>query len=81
MTEFETRVTQLTVMPKGGTTYSDMATYIAIDDEAAGEFVTLSQSRDSGAAKVRIDADEWPALRAAIDRMIAECRPEIEGHA
>ena len=28
-----------------------------------------------GAGKIRIDSTEWPAIRAAIDRMIGDCRP------
>ena len=34
--EYETRVTSWTVAPKGEPTFSEMATVVSIDDEAAG---------------------------------------------
>lgn len=70
----ETRVTRLTVAPRGDQTYSEMATHVEIVDEAAGEFVKVSQSKASGLAETFIDPSEWPAIRAAINRMIAQCR-------
>lgn len=44
-------------------------------DEAGGEIVVIEQSGLVDAGKIRIDPTEWPAIRAAIDRMIEECRP------
>ena len=75
MTPYITRVTQLTVTPKDEPTFSDMATTISIDSEAAGEFLVLTQGarREPGIA---IDPDEWPKLRAAINRMVRECRDD-----
>ena len=72
-TTYITRVTQLTVTPQAEPTYSEMATTITIDSEAAGEFLVLKQGakREPGIA---IDPEEWPALRAAINRMVRECR-------
>ena len=71
--EFVTRTTQLTVMPKNTATYSELSTTITITDDAAGEFVVVEQDNDDY-GKVAIDPEEWPALRAAINRMIKECR-------
>ena len=72
--EYETRVTSWTVAPKGEPTFSEMATVVSIDDEAAGEFVTVSQQGRVDLGKIAIDVNEWPALRAAIDEAISECR-------
>ena len=72
--EYETRVTSWTVAPKGDPTFSEMATVVSIDDEAAGEFVTVSQQGRVDLGKIAIDVNEWPALRAAIDEAISECR-------
>ena len=72
--EYETRVTSWTVAPKGDPTFSEMATVVSIDDEAAGEFVTVSQQGRVDLGKIAIDPGEWPALRAAIDEAISECR-------
>jgi hypothetical protein len=68
---YETRILALVVLPEGDGILYERATRIEIDDEGAGEFVTLEQSEDR---KIRIDPDEWPEMRAAIDRMIEECR-------
>ncbi len=73
-TEYETRVTALTVAPKGEPTFSERATVISINDEAAGEFVEISQPALDGLKKIALDCDEWPAIRDAVDRLIAECR-------
>jgi len=68
---FESRTLALIVLPAGETIFHERATRIEIDDEAAGEFLTLHQCEGG---KIRIDPVEWPELRAAIDRMVAECR-------
>jgi len=72
--KYETRVTRLTVLPAGERTFCELATEVMIDDEAGGEFVVLSQEGRNDGGRVSIDPDEWPTLRKAIDRMIAECR-------
>ena len=71
---YEIRTTALTVAPAGDSTYSEMATTIAIADEADGEFVEVKQHGRIDIGKIMIDPEEWPAIRGAIDRMIAECR-------
>lgn len=68
----ETRVTRLHVVRTGEPIFDESATSVEIIDEAAGEFVELSQ--ESG--RIRIDPGEWPTLRKAIDRMVRECRQE-----
>lgn len=71
---YEIRVIGLMVAPKGEAIFSDHATHITIDDEAGGEFVIVSQSTAHSEAELRINPEEWPALRKAIDRMIKECK-------
>ena len=75
MKPYETRTLSIIVLPEGESIFSEMATTITIEDEAGGEFVVVEQSAHVDAGKIRIDSTEWPALRAAIDRMILECRP------
>ena len=70
----ETRITRLVVAPEGATTFDERATTVEIEDEAAGEFVTVTQCYSDTDSVINIDPAEWPALREAIDRMIAECR-------
>lgn len=76
---YEIRTTALTVAPAGDSTYSEMATTIAIADEAAGEFVEVKQHGRIDIGKIQINPEEWPALRDAIDRLIAECRGDPDG--
>ena len=67
------RTLAIAVMPKTEPIFSDLCTHIEIADEAAGEFVTVYQhSRDY--TPIRIDPDEWPAIRDAIEHMIDEIK-------
>ena len=77
--KYETRVTKLVVLPVGDPIYSEMATTVEIVDEAAGEFVEVAQHGRVDIGKILVSPEEWPALREAIDRMIAECRCEQDG--
>ena len=75
MTDYETRVTRLTVVPTDQPIYSEMATSVEIVNEAAGEFLQVKQVGRDGNT-IAIAGDEWPALRAAIDQLIGDCRDE-----
>ena len=73
MSQYHVITTRLTVVPEGEPIFSEMATHIEMQDEAAGAFVELVQIGKIGEAGrnvVRIDAGEWPAIRGAIDQML-----------
>jgi len=70
----ETRITSVTVVPAGEPLWSEMATVVSIADEGGDEFVAVMQSQAKGEQTINIDPSEWPHIRAAIDRMMAECR-------
>lgn len=72
--EYETRMTKLIVLPRGEPIFAERATAIEIDDEGEGEYVRVSQTLGGKGDTIAIDVSEWPHLRAAIDRLIAECR-------
>ena len=72
--KYEERVTQVTVAPAGEPIYSELVTTVAIDDEAAGEFVAVSQEHAEGNARILIDPGEWPSLRSSINKMLRRCR-------
>lgn len=74
MTDYETRTTRIVVLPKGEPTFCDDATTVEIDDEGAGEYLVLSQSHTDAHSSLKIDPAQWPHIRAAIDRLAAECR-------
>ena len=70
---YRTIATQLRVIPSGKTTDDEGVTIIGMADEGGGAFVTVRQEEQLNSNEIRIDPDEWPAVRAAIDRMVREC--------
>ena len=74
MRDYEIRATKLIVAPEGEQVYSEMCTAVEIKDEAAGEFVLVSQTGRTDIGQVAISPEEWPKIRDAIDRMISQCR-------
>lgn len=64
---------QLMVIPDEKTCADEGVTIIGIDDEGGGAFVTVRQEEQLNANEIRIDPDEWPTVRAAINRMVREC--------
>lgn len=72
--EFETRTVKWVAVRNGASLFDESATEVEIEDEMAGEFVTLTQHHGGG-DKVSITPEEWPILRAVIDNAIKMCRP------
>ena len=70
----ETRPVSWTVGPAGVELYHEAVTEVTIQDVAGGEFVEVSQSAETRPGYITINADEWPALRAAINRAVRLCR-------
>ena len=75
MTGYTTHIVAMIVAPRGQPIYSEQATRIEIQDDAAGPYLELSQED----GKVRIDPAEWPELRDAIETMIAAAARMTEG--
>ena len=67
---YETRTTKIIVGVKGDPIFSESITEIEIIDEAAGEFLEISQDDK----KLRFDKEEWPHVRNAIEKMFKLCR-------
>jgi hypothetical protein len=73
--KYETRTLKIAVCVKGEPIFHEGTTEIEIVDEAAGEFLKITQSPDDAEPSViKIDPHEWPMLKAGIDKMIKECR-------
>ena len=70
-TEMEVRTLALIVGPDSEPIFHERATRIEIEDEGGGEYVVVSQNEGG---KITIDPSEWPLLRAAINRMVKQCR-------
>ena len=74
--KYETRITRLTVAPEKEPIFSDQATHIEIEDEAAGEFIVIRQVRDSiQSGEVAIDREDWPSIMSAVETLMKELRP------
>lgn len=70
------RITQITLAPEGEPIFSESAFVVQIEDDAGGEFLSIQCHDDQCVGgQIRLDPQEWPALRDAIDRMVKECRP------
>lgn len=74
MTEssYHTIVGSLIVKPVKDPIFSEMATTISVEDEAAGEFVRVAQSRAGGGQFVTFDRKEWKLIKEAVDHMFAD---------
>ena len=71
--KMETRQTRIHVAPTGEPIHSDKEFTVEIDSDCSGgEFVTVTEG--SGVNTIEINPYEWPALKAAIDKMVGECR-------
>ena len=73
MTPIITLTTKLCVVPSGKPIYDETATTVGLDDEGGGLFVTIRQEDNLDTNTVKIDPEEWPAIRMAVNRMVREC--------
>jgi hypothetical protein len=73
---YETRITQVVVVPEGEATSGYLATTIEIQEAGDSECLIVKQSLDLVEANggIRIDPQEWPTIRAAIEDMVERCR-------
>ena len=72
--KYEARPMSWQVGPDNEPSLSEMMTLVKIDDEGAGEFVTIEQHGRSDLGKISVDVAEWPTLKATIDAAIKSCR-------
>jgi hypothetical protein len=68
--EYKRVMTQMTVYAAGKSINDESATVITIDDEGGGAFIDIKQWRVMGTG-IQFDLAEWPAIKAAIETMIA----------
>jgi hypothetical protein len=86
--EFRVRVTRLSVLPASEPLFSEQCTHVSIVDEAAGEFLEIVQQSgrtDTPSQTIAISPEEWPALKQAIEQLLADCETQniqvSNGHA
>lgn len=71
----EERTIKAALMDKDSALFDHDVWTVEIDDEAGGEFIVVTSGQeDLDPGKILIDPEEWPQLRALIDRMVSECR-------
>jgi hypothetical protein len=70
MTKYTNKITQIAIIPDKEPIFAEGITKVSIDDEAAGEFIVISQSFENDEQKIKIDPDEWPFLKQAIDTIM-----------
>jgi len=78
VSNYRIRVTRLSVLPIGEPIFSERCTEVSIVNEAAGEFVEVSQQSDRSGIEsqtIQIDPREWSAIKQAVDQLISECEP------
>lgn len=66
---YAVEVLSLIVKPVEAPVYSDLATVVAITDESGGPFVEITQP-SIGEGSIRIDPEEWPAIKQAVDSLM-----------
>lgn len=72
MSDYITRVTRKTIVPKGEPIFSEMATHVSVRDDAAGEYIEIKQDGEEGNRMVRFNPDEWQIVKTVVDEMFDE---------
>lgn len=72
--DFVKRIMKIAVLQKGKEIFSEQATFIEIVDESGGEFIEISQCNELEGQRIRIDDDEWPHVREAVNEMFKEIK-------
>ena len=70
------------VRPEDGTLYDERAFEVRLEDEGGGVFLEVkSYADDAKAGEIKIDAECWPALKAATEaafKVVAEIDKDTE---
>jgi hypothetical protein len=77
MSKYITRTLKIAILPKSEPIFSECCTTIEIKDEAAGEFLLVTQQSGSTEVKeqqIQIDPEEWETLKHGIDAMMEEIK-------
>jgi len=75
--KYTSRITQMTVLPAGEPIFSEKATVITIEDEAAGEYIKITQQTDAtfeSNQTVAFDQEEWEEVTDVVNQMFGEIR-------
>lgn len=81
MKPLKQRITTVTLTPAGEPIFSERGYTVSIDDESGGEFVVVRENDAALAGGIRIDPEDWPVLRDAIDGMVSQIASWADGTA
>ena len=71
----ERRIKSVVVAPVDAPIFDEQAWSVAIEDDAGGEFLIIQCNDDQCAnGQIRMNPEEWAALRDAIEFMIEQVR-------
>ena len=73
MKDYQIRTTRIHILPKGDALFSPFATAIEIEDEAAGEYLKITQQADTDESmnqQICIDPEDWEILKTGIEMML-----------
>lgn len=75
--KYTSRITQITALPVGETTFSEKATIVSIADEGGGEFITVRQQMNYSSEMnqtLAFDPEEWEEVKGVIDQMFKDIK-------
>lgn len=73
MKDQQIRITRIHILPKGEPLFSVFGATIEIEDEAAGEYLTITQQGDTEepmSQQICIEPKNWPILKQGIEMML-----------
>lgn len=71
--KYVTITKSLIIRPPQEPIFSELATEIYLEDEAAGLFVVIQQNKNDNPYKISICKEEWHAIRQAVDQLMERC--------
>ena len=76
MKEYITRKLKIAILPKGDPIFSEQATIIEIEGEAAGEYLAISQepANVKHQKQILVETCDWSQIRDGIEMMIEEIK-------
>jgi hypothetical protein len=76
--KFQSRITRVSIIPEGDPLFSEHGYHVSIEDEAAGEFVSVKSEAQGSGDDMEIEPEAWPILREAINAMFADIKQREE---
>lgn len=80
MSNLITRTTRMHILPRGEPIFSELAYTVEIEDDSGGEYIHLKDGSITGDKDgIKINPEDWPTVREAIDRMVDQIKEHEKG--